>query len=77
MKDSVISVDTNKHVVTRNGHRQGRAGRARASRIAKRTEGVRPVINRLTIGPLQGLKPVESVQNSTPDAKLNRLFSSP
>ena len=46
-----ISVDTNKHVVTLKGTVMGRAGRAKATTIAMRTEGVRRVVNRLTIGP--------------------------
>ena len=50
LKDSDISVDTSKHVVTLTGTVTGRSGRTRATRIARRTEGVRRVVNRLTIG---------------------------
>jgi len=51
LKGSDINVDTDKHVVTLRGTVTGRAGRARATRIALRTEGVHRVVNRLTIGP--------------------------
>ena len=51
LKDSDISVDTSKHVVTLTGTVTGRSGRARATTIAKHTEGVHRVVNRLTIGP--------------------------
>ena len=51
LKDSDISVDTSKHVVTLKGTVIGRAGRARATAVAKGTEGVNRVVNRLTIGP--------------------------
>jgi osmotically-inducible protein OsmY len=51
LKDSDISVDTNKHVVTLKGTVVGRAGRARATSVAMHTEGVHRVVNRLTIGP--------------------------
>lgn len=51
LKDSDINVDTDKHVVTLRGTVMGRAGRARATRIALRTEGVHRVVNHLTIGP--------------------------
>jgi hyperosmotically inducible protein len=51
LKDSNISVDTDKHVVTLTGTVTGRAGRARATTVAKQTEGVHRVVNRLTIGP--------------------------
>jgi len=53
LKDSDISVDTNRHVVTLKGTVTGRAGRARATSVALHTEGVRRVVNRLTIGPKQ------------------------
>jgi osmotically-inducible protein OsmY len=53
LRDSDISVDTNKHVVTLKGTVTGRAGRARATAVALHTEGVRRVVNRLTIGPKQ------------------------
>lgn len=53
LKDSDISVDTSKHVVTLKGTVMGRAGKAKATEVAKGTEGVRRVVNRLTIGPKQ------------------------
>ena len=51
LKGSDISVDTSKHVVTLKGTVTGRAGRARAATVAKGTEGVRRVVNQLTVGP--------------------------
>ena len=51
LKDSDISVDTKKHVVTLKGTVIGRAGRSRATSVARQTEGVHRVVNRLTIGP--------------------------
>ncbi|MEO7189551.1 MAG: BON domain-containing protein [Vicinamibacterales bacterium] len=51
LKDSDIGVDTSKHVVTLKGTVLTRAGRTRAVKIAKETEGVRRVVNRVTIGP--------------------------
>lgn len=51
LKGSDISVDTSKKVVTLKGTVTGRAGRARATSVARDTEGVRRVVNRLTIGP--------------------------
>jgi len=51
LKGSDISVDTSKHVVTLKGTVTNRAGRARATSVARGTEGVRRVVNRLTIGP--------------------------
>jgi osmotically-inducible protein OsmY len=51
LKDSDISVQTRRHVVTLKGTVTERAGRVRASSIAKHTEGVHRVVNRLTIGP--------------------------
>jgi osmotically-inducible protein OsmY len=53
LKDSDISVDTDKHVVTLKGTVTGRAARARARSVALHTEGVHRVVNRLTIGPKQ------------------------
>ena len=50
LKDSNISVNTRKHVVTLKGTVMGRAGRTKAGSVALRTEGVRRVVNRLTIG---------------------------
>ena len=51
LKDSDISVSTTKHVVTLEGTVIGRAGRAKATSIARHTEGVHRVVNRLTVGP--------------------------
>ena len=51
LKDSDIKVDTDKHVVTLTGTVMAAAGRSRATTVASRTEGVRRVVNRLTIGP--------------------------
>jgi hyperosmotically inducible protein len=51
LKDSDISVDTSEHVVTLTGTVTGRTGRTRATTVAKGTEGVHRVVNRLTIGP--------------------------
>ena len=48
-KDSNISVDTSKHVVTLKGTVTGSAGRARAAAAARRTEGVHRVVNQQTI----------------------------
>jgi hyperosmotically inducible protein len=45
LKDSDISVDTDKHVVTLTGTVMGRAGRARATSVARNTEGVHRVVN--------------------------------
>ena len=53
LKHSDISVDTDDHVVTLTGTVMTRAGRTRAGVVALRTEGVRRVSNRLTIGPKQ------------------------
>ena len=50
LKDSDISVDTSKHVVTLTGTVLDRAGRTKAGHIARRTEGVHRVVNRLTVG---------------------------
>jgi len=51
LKGSDISVKTSKHVVTLNGTVTGRAGRSKATSIARHTEGVRRVVNRLTVAP--------------------------
>lgn len=51
LKDSDIRVDTSKHVVTLKGTVMARAGRTKAGNIARQTEGVRRVVNQLTIGP--------------------------
>jgi osmotically-inducible protein OsmY len=52
LKNSDIDVDTDQHVVTLKGTVTNAAGRSRAGVIAKGTEGVHRVINRLTIQPL-------------------------
>jgi osmotically-inducible protein OsmY len=49
LKDSDISVVSDKHVVTLNGTVTGSAGRAKAASVAKGTEGVHHVVNHLTI----------------------------
>jgi osmotically-inducible protein OsmY len=51
LKNSDIKVDTDKHVVTLTGTVMDQTGRARATSVAQHTEGVRRVVNRLTIGP--------------------------
>jgi hyperosmotically inducible protein len=51
LKDSDISVDTNRHVVTLKGTVMDRVGRARAGHVALKTEGVHRVVNHLRIGP--------------------------
>jgi BON domain-containing protein len=51
LKGSDISVDTNKHVVTLTGTVLSSAGRVKATSVARQTEGVHRVINRLTLGP--------------------------
>jgi hyperosmotically inducible protein len=51
LKDSDISVDTSNHVVTLKGTVMTRSGRAKASSVAMGTEGVRRVVNKLTVGP--------------------------
>jgi osmotically-inducible protein OsmY len=53
LKDSDIRVKTSEHVVTLNGTVTGRAGRSKATSIARQTEGVHRVVNRLTVGPKQ------------------------
>ena len=50
LKGSDINVDCDKHVVTLKGTVPSEAARARALDIAKRTEGVRDVVDRLTVG---------------------------
>jgi hyperosmotically inducible protein len=49
LKDSNINVDTNDHIVTLNGTVLTSAGRARAVVVARQTEGVRRVVNNLTV----------------------------
>ena len=51
LKDSNITVDTAKHVVTLKGTVMTKAGRTKATSVAMGTEGVRRVSNKLTIGP--------------------------
>jgi hyperosmotically inducible periplasmic protein len=53
LKDSDINVDTDKHVVTLKGTVMTKSGRSRAVSVASRTEGVRRVVNQLTIGSKQ------------------------
>ena len=49
LKGSHIDVDTNDNVVTLKGTVGSSAGRARAAELAKATEGVKTVVNQLTI----------------------------
>jgi len=49
LKNSDINVDTNGHIVTLKGTVLTSAGRARAGVVAKQTEGVRGVVNNLTV----------------------------
>jgi hyperosmotically inducible protein len=51
LKDSNINVDSGKHVVTLKGTVTSKAGRSRATTVARGTEGVHSVVNHLTIGP--------------------------
>ena len=51
LKGSNISVETKDHVVTLTGTVLAPAGRTRATTVARGTEGVRRVVNRLSIGP--------------------------
>jgi osmotically-inducible protein OsmY len=51
LKDSDIKVKSSKHVVTLTGTVISGAGRAKATTVARGTEGVRRVVNRLTVGP--------------------------
>lgn len=53
LKDSNINVDSNNHVVTLKGTVMTKSGRSRAVSVASHTEGVRRVVNQLTIGPKQ------------------------
>lgn len=50
LKDSHINVDTVKNVVTLKGTVTNAAGKARAEALARQTDGVKRVINNLTIG---------------------------
>ena len=76
-----------KHVVTLKGTVTNAAGRRKATSIAKRTEGVHRVVNRLTIGPKKDwaavsesfIKPVHRaaiVVDSDPARLLDTLPSS-
>ena len=49
LKDSHIDVDTSDHIVTLKGTVLTSAGRARAGVVARQTEGVRRVVNNLTV----------------------------
>jgi len=51
LKDSNINVDTNNHIVTLRGTVMSAAAKARAVTEAKEVEGVRSVVDQLTIGP--------------------------
>lgn len=51
LKDSEINVDTQDHVVTLKGTVLSQAARTRAVEQAKEVEGVRRVVDQLTIGP--------------------------
>ena len=51
LKGSDINVDTDQHVVTLKGTVTTAAGRNKAGAVAKGTEGVRRVMNQLTVGP--------------------------
>ena len=51
MKGSDIDVDTDNHVVTLKGTVPSAAARARAMQLARTTQGVKRVVDRLTIAP--------------------------
>ena len=51
LKDSDVEVHTNNHVVTLSGTVLSPAGRARAVAIARGTDGVQRVVDKITIGP--------------------------
>jgi len=51
LKGSKIDVDTKNNVVTLNGTVTSLAGKNRAAQLARQTDGVKNVINNLTIGP--------------------------
>jgi hyperosmotically inducible periplasmic protein len=51
LKDSDINVDTNNHVVTLRGTVMSAAAKARAVAEAKEVEGVKSVVDHLTVGP--------------------------
>jgi hyperosmotically inducible periplasmic protein len=50
LNDSDITVDTSERVVTLTGSVTRWVARTKAEKIARRTEGVRQVVNRLTVG---------------------------
>lgn len=50
LKHSSINVDTKNNVVTLNGTVTNAAGKARAAQLARQTDGVKNVVNNLTIG---------------------------
>ena len=50
LKGSHINVDTKNNVVTLNGTVTNLAGKARAAQLARQTDGVKNVVNNLTIG---------------------------
>lgn len=51
LKDSDISVDTDDHVVTLKGTVRSAAAKARAEEIARKTDGVKRVVNDLVVKP--------------------------
>jgi hyperosmotically inducible protein len=51
LKDSDINVDTNEHIVTLRGTVMTPAAKARAVAQAREVEGVRRVVDQLTVGP--------------------------
>jgi osmotically-inducible protein OsmY len=51
LKDSNINVDTNNHVVTLRGTVMSAAAKVRAVAQAREVEGVRSVVDQLTVGP--------------------------
>jgi osmotically-inducible protein OsmY len=51
LKHSKINVDTKNNVVTLSGTVTSLAGKNRAAQLARQTDGVKNVINNLTIGP--------------------------
>ena len=53
LKNSDIRVDVNNHVVTLKGTVMTKTGRAKAASVALGAEGVRRVVNKLTVGPKQ------------------------
>ena len=51
LKGSHINVDTKNNVVTLSGTVTSLAGKNRAAQLARQTDGVKSVVNKLTIGP--------------------------